>query len=1562
MVSAIKLKFLFLNCNNKMCTKNMELKHVIKELQTCTDDTVIFRKLINFASSCKESWNDEYLNEWQPVLLYTIQIFIPSTEITRERALLASHTFFALLSMQPNLILLKEIFVNFLSSAHNELCVFGRKFDIVEAELFKLICAYGYLQVNQSKIYSNDICLLIFGTIFEHCIKYTKRSYFAYKILYMWLQRTMSTNFWSTCSEVEENLEAIIFSNWCNAINEISKQNSVLIFNMYLKIMGKKYSGYLEYLFKHCIDAISWQNELKYDILAEVCNVWDNTKIITSYDFLLSLSTSLTKYCLRSAGTKVYLVIIKKLNENEWKEAFGPVICYLFHYWESPETENHSALQLLCKYWLEPTVKKYKNLLPYLWGLIADMKEHLLHSYILKMACEMHIDLPEQSSTESYLNSNKEIVRLNGFAINCYTATNLYDKNRDQFFTIRNFLWHNINSTMVYMRDEIVKYFKIFYANVLKMCDSKPECIHDVYFITNWMYEFLMDCFEIGSCYQRKILALNLYRAILSFTNRDVKNKSNNSENISSALLLEKYLMASGSWKFTDKRSLFILLRLVLDSALDISQLATFIILNYFDKNILSDAEKRVLFRMALKNCNSSKFYEIESGAALMSILANWSALYLLQDLKDEKNYSRYSDLLFEEAASQILQMKKGILKAIIQDKPFFGAITALSNILFQNGLESSNLSLEFMEKVLYLLEDAVEFFLSILSSKSVNKEYSSSFAEMGLAIDEAIKNSEIDNINFDDLNLTPAHQVLISCIWMSLKVCCELACEIGKLTYSNEMVKRTADIIVTVLLRCRHKGAVEAAGAAIGHLMRCLCKEARYSDLPKTYVLRILESDSMHSLNITRRGAGLSIMFHRIVVSDNRPDRPLLHFAVQRLLDVLDNFSDDCVKRIESQHDSPWARHLHFLRTLVADKEIHGQLTLYMERITLICFKYLESEIWTIRNASLQLFGSIIPRLVGQTYGVALDFGNGYSINHFVTHYPMLANFVAIELHRFSNTFMRFSTALYLHSNIVHILILLSKFSYSACNLIDYSSQKYVSSIKYLLYTLFQNPVWYVRLLAAKAYAALTDFLQINSEVEKLKQDVSSCQNVNLIHGYLLTIQFLTEKLSVEMESINLWSNIEPHSNVEPKQCAKLLRYREILQIWGNITGGKSSSQICYVLETLFLQSKESVSDEVSNKDIFLFDRNMSLLSSEKANPGFFQFIDLSTKLYADYVNHTNNINIDTLGRILDSPCIDQSVSFLNHVSCSVIIMKFVLQRLLLNQYGRNELLLNAMVNYVLKTLKQWRLLGVNEIDVEKIGNFFVNESENIRYSHLWRLKCILIIMFSQNEAIINEILSYALNSSIHKEEHVRRIAVEFMQFSVYRFIELTSKNKLIVLHCCLILLKDEISEIRETIAESLRTHVLQTISEDYSTFKHDERIYQSLLSEVMLGKLNFPTNNDMNLFFVKLFTHSIKDFDGDSVIENPFYHDDNPFYREESKFLNLCFYYTKLNKHNQVKCPTRDNMIEHDSKKDIDALMKYQFQKDFYFDDTNLEVILSTKYIDYLLKKQIIVMQEYS
>lgn len=41
----------------------------------------------------------------------------------------------------------------------------------------------------------------------------------------------------------------------------------------------------------------------------------------------------------------------------------------------------------------------------------------------------------------------------------------------------------------------------------------------------------------------------------------------------------------------------------------------------------------------------------------------------------------------------------------------------------------------------------------------------------MGLAINDTIKTSAIHDDNYDDLILSPAHQVIVSCIWLSLKV-----------------------------------------------------------------------------------------------------------------------------------------------------------------------------------------------------------------------------------------------------------------------------------------------------------------------------------------------------------------------------------------------------------------------------------------------------------------------------------------------------------------------------------------------------------------------------------------------------------------------------------------------------------------------------------------------------------------------------------------------------------------------------------------------------------------------
>lgn len=52
-------------------------------------------------------------------------------------------------------------------------------------------------------------------------------------------------------------------------------------------------------------------------------------------------------------------------------------------------------------------------------------------------------------------------------------------------------------------------------------------------------------------------------------------------------------------------------------------------------------------------------------------------------------------------------------------------------------------------------------------------------------------------------------------------QVSCQIASEIGILMQSDEQVRHSMDIIVRVLLKCRHKGVMESAGVAIANLAR---------------------------------------------------------------------------------------------------------------------------------------------------------------------------------------------------------------------------------------------------------------------------------------------------------------------------------------------------------------------------------------------------------------------------------------------------------------------------------------------------------------------------------------------------------------------------------------------------------------------------------------------------------------------------------------------------------------------------------------------------------------------
>jgi len=274
------------------------------------------------------------------ILAYIIEIISNNSELGNERVLLASHAFHVLLSMECNSI--KDIIIGFQTLDSRNLHFFEKQYTVSDLELFKLLNAYGYLQVNRKDIletcFEYDALLIMFDVIYRNCMKYTRYTYFAYKVLAVWLKRLKNTTdarFWDKRNCIlEQKLEAIIFSNWSNALNNICKQNAE-IFNKYLQIMSQKYKEtFVNNVYRICLMDMSWQNETKYVILAEIFQIHD-IRIQSMRDFVFELCNGLMKNSLRCGGTKLYLTILRKLSETEWKEMFGEVMKYVINRWES---------------------------------------------------------------------------------------------------------------------------------------------------------------------------------------------------------------------------------------------------------------------------------------------------------------------------------------------------------------------------------------------------------------------------------------------------------------------------------------------------------------------------------------------------------------------------------------------------------------------------------------------------------------------------------------------------------------------------------------------------------------------------------------------------------------------------------------------------------------------------------------------------------------------------------------------------------------------------------------------------------------------------------------------------------------------------------------------------------------------------------------------------------------------------------------------------------------------------------------------------------------------------
>ncbi|CAG2056777.1 unnamed protein product [Timema podura] len=551
-------------------------------------------------------------------------------------------------------------------------------------------------------------------------------------------------------------------------------------------------------------------------------------------------------------------------------------------------------------------------------------------------------------------------------------------------------------------------------------------------------------------------------------------------------------------------------------------------------------------------------------------------------DVSDSGRPCTLSGLLLCCAEWQAQLLQQDLWQAASSGAPLHGLLTALSLVAAHpTGAEISILNAAEVESLVCLMESVVAHLLSVLASKANNiTNFAPSFAEMAEAIDSTF----CDILSRDEeevMDITPAHQLVINCIWFNLKACCNLSSELASIeSTTSDIAERCGLLIVRVLKQCRHKGVIESAGMSLSNLVKMMtsnkCMHACH-DLPERILTGFLDllQEGSSAASVTRKCAGLAILVHKIVASDKHKNRPLLHLCVSRLLKI----ATDPVRLYSSDtSDLPSTQALHFLCMLVQDSALCQYVAAYMSDITQLCFKKLSSNIWTVRNAALQLFGALVPKLVGEKKNNDENMigGNTVTVEEFFYHYPTLVELLLSKLQSVST-----STDLLQHSALVPMLYLLSKLSVGVQAFFNQECCENVRKLRKCFMTLTSSKIIAVRKLSAKAYVNFTPFSNISANMENILDDMNNldkkfdyirCINTrthesygypprlvldfddtiytvpeNELHGVLTILLYQQERL--ENESVEM-SNLTSHLSERLIGKISEMRFFSFLQI----------------------------------------------------------------------------------------------------------------------------------------------------------------------------------------------------------------------------------------------------------------------------------------------------------------------------------------------------------------------------------------------------------------------------
>lgn len=482
---------------------------------------------------------------------------------------------------------------------------------------------------------------------------------------------------------------------------------------------------------------------------------------------------------------------------------------------------------------------------------------------------------------------------------------------------------------------------------------------------------------------------------------------------------------------------------------------------------------------------------------------------------------------------------------------------------------------------------------------------------------------------------------------------------------------------------------------------------------------------------------------------------------------------------------------------------------------------------IYFFRNAALQLYGALIPKLIGQKKASGIDDETVSTVayDEFKTHSPKLWNFILNQLENISDNFLR-------HSDLVPILNILANIARRYNFSYDLKENLILRSLQGLL----GSEIYTVRRLASSCILNIYLF----EEVYELLMRYDKISE-NSLHGTMILLEGFLKIYKSELLG------------------EKFKKLKEKFGVYNENFSYLSRT----IFDTIFLNKSMSVNEVCcearSNKHkpgVFLWANNKIKILIETAN-----WIEIANNLqyilpFDDFEEHSRHLcqKIDEDNNVPEEVLID-------------IANKVITTEIVKNCYGAWKLLYKISQKVNLTHLKD---------------SFILKEILNSKES-FYRIRYIIpfaakVLSNTTDNVMISKII-YDFCAP-NKDTDVRYIAALAINELGAAFLNLTDDPKIYLIKSAIILLQDEDEDIRNT-----AVIFYQNIKNE--SFHPYICLSKILSKEFMDSVLEHPKQGVKHLLDLNNFMALMVNKDSNNY--NPFVNDSKNIYLEENLFKRL-------------------------------------------------------------------------